>query len=115
MCTAIVGGIVEEVVFRQKLMDLLPSWGTHVVWQVLLSAVVFGVAHAAWVLLRGELAIVLPVVVSTAVLGALLAITYVVGDRNVLPAIVAHVGINLVIEPWLILAGVSGQWKDRTT
>ncbi len=112
---AVVSGIVEEIVFRQKLMDLTAAWGAHIVWQILLSAVVFGLAHAVWVLMRGEIRIAVPVIASTTVLGGLLALTYVVAGRNVLPAIVAHTLINLVIEPWLILAAVSGNWEDRAS
>lgn len=112
---AVVSGIVEEIVFRQKLMDLTAGWGANIGWQILLSAVVFGLAHAVWVLMRGEVRIAVPVVASTTVLGGLLALTYVVAGRNVLPAIVAHTLINLVIEPWLILAAVSGSWQDRAS
>lgn len=106
-------GIVEEVVFRQLLMDFTESAGFHVAWQIVVSAVVFGLAHASWVLLRGEFSIAVPVVISTTVLGALLAVVYIVAGRNVLPAIAAHILINLVIEPWLLLAGVSGKWQPE--
>lgn len=109
---ALVSGVVEEVVFRQMLMDLTAAWGFAIGWQIVASAVTFGVAHAAWILFRGEIRIAVPVVASTMVLGALLAVVYLAAGRNVLPAIAAHTLINLVIEPWLILAAVSGNWTN---
>lgn len=108
---ALISGIVEEVVFRQKLMDLLASWGWHAGWQVVVSALAFGLVHAVWILFRGEFAIAPPVIASTTVLGTLLALVYLVAGRNVLPAIVAHTLINLVIEPWLLLAALSRTWQ----
>lgn len=110
---AIASGIVEEVVFRKKLMDSAAAWGIHAVWQVLLSAAVFGLAHAVWFLLSGDGKTLLPVIGTTTILGGLLAIVYIIAGRNVLPAIVAHTVINLVIEPWLILAAVSGHLSGR--
>lgn len=106
-----VSGVVEEVVFRAKLMDWAMSAGFGPVAQVAISAVVFGVAHAAWILLRGELMVVLPVVVATTLLGAMLAVVYLVADRNILLPVIAHTGINLVIKPWLILAAVAGKFR----
>ncbi|WP_017974739.1 CPBP family intramembrane glutamic endopeptidase [Actinopolyspora halophila] len=107
---AVASGIVEEIVFRKKLMDLAAGWELHPGWQVLISAAVFGTAHAAWILMSGEVKIAVPVVVSTTVLGGLLAVVYVVAGRNVLPAIVAHTLVNIAIEPWLVLAAVSGMF-----
>lgn len=112
---ALVTGIVEEVVFRQLLMDWLAGSGVAVGWQVVLSALVFGLAHAAWVLLRGEWRIAIPVVLSTFALGAMLAGLYLAADRSTLPAILAHTLVNLGIEPWLILAVVSGGKWDRSS
>src|SRR5690625_5082033 len=108
-------GVVEEAVFRQLLMDALFDRGAGSVVQVAVSAVVFGVAHALWVFLGGDFKIARPVVVATTLLCAALAVLYLVADRNVLPAIIAHIGINLVIEPWLILAAVSGRFLTDQT
>ena len=105
---ALASGVIEEMFFRKMLMDWVLSMGTVATIQIIVSAVVFGVAHGSWVLLRGDLKIALPVIVSTAALGALLGIVYMVGERNLLPCIVAHTLINLIIEPWLILSAVSG-------
>lgn len=108
---AFVLSTVEEILFRQLLMDWLMSLDFSLTIQVLASAIFFGLAHSAWVLIRGEFKIAFPVILSTTVLGGLLAILYIVADRNILAPIVAHVLINLLIEPWLILAAVSGKWE----
>lgn len=110
IAAALASGLLEELVFRKILMDWLGEQGTEVITQVVISSIAFGIAHSSWAALRGELKIVLPVVSSTAALGAALAILYLVSGRNVLPCVVAHVAINLVIEPWLMLAAVSGKW-----
>lgn len=107
---AICTGIVEEVVFRQMLMDGLMGAGAAVPVQVGVSALLFGLAHASWALLGGQWRLALPVVVATTVLGALLAVLYIVAGRSTLPSISAHILINLVIEPWLILAAVTRTW-----
>ncbi|WP_231889775.1 CPBP family intramembrane glutamic endopeptidase [Oceanobacillus sp. Castelsardo] len=109
---AFVSSIVEEILFRQVLMDWLMSLDYSIFIQVLASALIFGVAHGAWVFLRGELKIALPVILSTTILGALLAILYIIADRNILAPIIAHILINLFIEPWLILSAVTGKWDN---
>src|SRR5690625_6011073 len=91
--------IDEEILIRQILMYLLMSVDYGIIIQIIASAVIFGVAHGAWVLLRGEIKIALPVILSTTVLGGLLAILYIVAGRNLLAPIVAHILINLFIEP----------------
>lgn len=108
---AFTSGFMEEIVFRKMLMDGLMNSGANVFIQVLLSALAFGLVHAFWVLIRRDIKIGLPVIFSTSALGLLLAVLYVASGRNVLPCIVAHILINLVIEPWLILCAVNGQWK----
>ncbi|MGD0339017.1 MAG: CPBP family intramembrane glutamic endopeptidase [Bacteroidota bacterium] len=109
--SAVVGGIVEEAVFRRWLMDSLMYGGFGPVIQIVSSGVLFGMAHAAWLLARREFKFAIPAMSSTAVLGALLAAIYLLGGRNLGPCIFAHVLINIVIEPWLMLSSVSGKWK----
>ncbi|MDQ0208686.1 CPBP family intramembrane glutamic endopeptidase [Alkalicoccobacillus murimartini] len=108
---AIVTGIVEEVLFRHVLMDYLFSIDLSSFAQIIISGLVFGLVHGAWGLLRGELKVILPVVLSTSVLGCLLAALYIFTDRSTFAPIVAHVLINIIIEPWLMLSAVSGKWK----
>ncbi len=108
---AIVSGIVEEVVFRHLLMDYALSIGLSDFSQVLISGISFGVAHGAWVLLRGEIKIALPAIFSTTILGCLLAMLYIYTGRSTFAPIIAHILINMVIEPWLMLSAISGQWQ----
>ncbi len=110
--STIVLGIFEELWFRKILMDWLLSFEYGFIIQVLVSGLVFGVAHTLWVLNGGQLKIALPVIFSTSMLGFLLAILYIVGDRNLIFPIAAHVTINLFIEPWLIVSSVSGEMGD---
>ncbi|MFJ7953619.1 CPBP family intramembrane glutamic endopeptidase [Lysinibacillus sp. NPDC096418] len=107
---AIVSGIVEEVVFRHLLMDYVLSIGFSDFSQVLISGFAFGIVHGAWVLLRGEIKIALPAILSTAILGCLLAMLYIFTGRSTFAPIIAHILINMVIEPWLMLAAISGKW-----
>lgn len=101
---------MEEIVFRQMLMDWLLHVNAGTLLQILLSAIIFGVAHGAWTLLRGEFKIALPVILSTTILGGLLAALYIVAGRNLLTPILVHIIINLFIEPWLILSAITGKW-----
>ncbi|MEK5530349.1 CPBP family intramembrane glutamic endopeptidase [Viridibacillus sp. FSL R5-0468] len=85
-------------------MEKLPLKGVR-------SGITFGIAHGAWVLLRGEIKIALPAILSTTILGCLLAMLYIYTGRSTLAPIIAHVLINMVIEPWLMLSVISGKWK----
>jgi uncharacterized protein len=107
---AVVGGIVEEVFFRRWGMDMLLPRGFGSVPQVVISGIAFGLAHSGWALFaKRSLKFSLPAVLSTSMLGVLLAVVYLVGGRNLGPCISAHVAINIVIEPWLMLSAVSGK------
>lgn len=108
---ALVTGTLEELIFRKWLMDALDSGGASALVQVAAAGLAFGLVHSVWAFFSREARIIAPVVIATTVLGTLLGITYLVGDRNVLPVIVAHVVINLVIEPWLLLSSVNGRWN----
>lgn len=110
--SAVVGGIVEEVFFRRWTMDMLMSGGFNPILQVAISGVAFGAVHASWTLLaKRNFKGTLPAIISTSVLGVFLAIVYLAGGRNPGPCIFAHVLINVVIEPWLMLSAVSGKWR----
>ena len=110
--SAVVGGIVEEVFFRRWIMDMLMSGGFAPILQVIISGIAFGLAHYSWTLLtKRGIKVTLPAILSTSVLGIFLAIIYLAGGRNLGPCIFAHVLINIVIEPWLMLSAVSGKWR----
>ncbi|MBM4669200.1 CPBP family intramembrane metalloprotease [Rhodococcus hoagii] len=66
---AITSSAIEEIIFRRMVMDALADNGIGAVGQIGASALAFGVAHGAWVLLGREWAIAIPVVVSTTCLG----------------------------------------------
>lgn len=108
---AIVSGIAEEIIFRHLLMDYLLSMEFSNMSQVLISGIAFGIPHGTWILLRGEIKIAIPVIISTTTLGCLLAMLYIYTGRSTFAPIVAHILINIVIEPWLMLSAVSGKWK----
>lgn len=110
---AIVTGIVEEIIFRHFLMEYLLSIEFSNLSQVLISGIIFGIAHGAWVLLRGELKIALPVILSTTILGCLLAMLYIYTGRSTFAPIIAHILINMIIEPWLMLSAISGKWRIK--
>ena len=110
--SSVVGGIVEEVFFRRWIMDNFMSGGFAPILQVIISGVAFGLVHASWTLLaKHNFKATLPAILSTSILGIFLAIIYLAGGRNLGPCIFAHVLINIVIEPWLMLSAVSGKWR----
>lgn len=112
---ALVSGTLEELLFRKFLMDWLDALGVVSILQVLATALAFGLAHSLWALFSQDARIILPVVAATTTLGAALGVTYLLANRNALPVITAHIAINLVIEPWLLLSSVNGQWKPTET
>lgn len=112
---ALISGIFEELFFRARLMDWLDNNNVNVLWQILASAFVFGVAHGLWGLFSRDKRIIIPTIVSTFTLGGVLAITYVVGERNLFPCILSHIIINLIIEPWLVLSAITGTDGEKTS
>ena len=110
--SSVVGGIVEEVFFRRWTMDMFMKGGFNPILQVIISGVAFGLVHASRTLLaKRNFKATLPAILSTSILGIFLAIIYLAGGRNLGPCIFAHVLINIVIEPWLMLSAVSGKWR----
>lgn len=63
--------------------------------QVVASAVAFGLVHALWGF--KSFAAGVNAVLSTTLLGAALAIVYVVGERSLAPCVVAHILITALI------------------
>ncbi len=105
---AFASGIMEEVVFRRWLMDSALALGIPSIGQVALSAIVFGASHLVWHAFSADRKFSPYAAASTIAAGAALAVIYLLGDRNLGPCIAAHMLINVVIEPWLVLAAVSG-------
>ena len=87
-------------------MDWLHSNDIGVVFQIVISGLTFGIAHFTWGLIKGNWRTGVGSAIATTILGLLLAIIYIVAGRNVLPAIMAHMIINIFLEPWMILHAV---------
>jgi membrane protease YdiL (CAAX protease family) len=104
---AIVGGILEEVVFRRWLMDSLLGLGFGLVFQIIISGIAFGLGHILWGLFGKERRFSMGALIATTILGFSLAIVYLIGNRNIGPCIISHSLINIIIEPWLMLAAIS--------
>ena len=90
--------------FRHFLMSMLQAAGLAVVGQVLISALIFAMVHSVWVLFGAGWRTVLPILLSTFGLGVLMSLVYLASGRVALPAAAAHMAINLVIEPGLLLS-----------
>ena len=103
---ALLSGLMEEVWFRYGLMNWAQSHGHDPATQVVYSAVIFGGAHAIWGVAARNWRVAMGSMVATGLLGAALALVYIVSDRVVAPCIWAHIAINLVLEPWLLIAAM---------
>ena len=103
-------GICEETVFRGFLMGQARDGGAHWSVQILLSALLFGLAHVGWGALGGHMQLgqAFGAAGATAVLALMMAATYLAGGRSLTPAILAHGVIDVLIEPWLLLYAVTG-------
>lgn len=113
LIAAFASGVMEEVVFRRWLMDAALSAGLGDVGQVLLSGVVFGLAHLSWHAFNFDWRFSLQATIATTAAGLALAAIYLLGGRNLGPCIAAHFLINAVIEPWLVLSAISRPPSDR--
>jgi hypothetical protein len=108
---ALISGFFEEAFFRKMLMDLAMHHGAAIAAQIAISAAAFGAVHAVWGLLGGSLRGALAAMLATGLLGAALALLYVAGGRSVGPCIATHIAINLLLEPWLIIAAATHAWR----
>ena len=104
-------GVCCEVIFRGFVISQARDAGLSVALQVLLSATLFGVALArfGWggsgVPLDSR--VVLGVTAATAALGAAFSGIYFASARSLTPAIAAHLVIDMVLQPGVMLL-VSG-------
>jgi membrane protease YdiL (CAAX protease family) len=94
-------------------MDLIMGLGFGVVIQVLISGIVFGLSHIMWGLFGTEKQFSKGAFIATTLLGFGLGIIYLIGDRNIGPSIISHSVINIIVEPWLMLAAISSNWKAK--
>lgn len=98
---AVAAGVLEELLFRAKLMDRLAKAGHGKVVQVLLSGLAFGAVHF-WVF--GGFGPALAAQMFTALLGVVLACVYLAAGRSVWPCALSHGLIDAVLEPALLLS-----------
>lgn len=110
LLTAFAAGVVEEAVFRGFVMDELDRGGVGRTLQVLAAGVLFGLAHLSWGSLGGgfDPATAAGPVVSTAIMGLVYGGIYLASDRSLMPVVASHFVVNLLVEPWLLLAGITG-------
>ena len=71
-------------------MDWTLAIGLGAMMQVFFSAVAFGVPHGIWAFFRGSFAAGLGAILATGILGGMLAIVYLLSNRNLGPCIAAH-------------------------
>jgi membrane protease YdiL (CAAX protease family) len=101
---ALGSGLIEEMFFRHFLMSWFAAAGLETVLQIIVSAVIFAAVHTIWVVFGRSWRAVLPILLSTFGLGVLMSLVYLASGRIVMPAVVAHMVINLLIEPGLLLS-----------
>jgi membrane protease YdiL (CAAX protease family) len=106
---AVASGITEELFFRGAVMDVLARHGAGPIGQIVISAAIFGAVHVVWIGFAGPRGVV-GVIGATTLLGAALAIVYLAAGRSVVPCVAAHVAINAVLEPWLVLTAAERRW-----
>jgi uncharacterized protein len=111
---AAITGSMEELWFRKAAMDSVQMHGGGILLQIAVSATLFGLIHAVWGVFAGKWRVAMGSMIATGGLGAALAIIYLVGGRQLAPCVWAHIAINLAIEPWLLLAAVSGRLPAAT-
>ncbi len=108
---ALISGFFEEAFFRKALMDWAMHHGQTVEMQIAVSALAFGAVHAIWGVAGGNLRAAFNAMLVTGALGGLLGIIYIAGGRSVAPCVAAHMAINLLLEPWLIVTAVTNGWR----
>ncbi|HEV2594640.1 MAG TPA: CPBP family intramembrane glutamic endopeptidase [Sphingomicrobium sp.] len=107
MVFGVLAAVGEELWFRRIPMDLLARANHGPAVQVLAAALLFGLAHAVWGLFGRQWRSALAAMIATGLLGAALALVYLAGGRAIAPCIWSHAAINLILEPWLLLAVLS--------
>ncbi len=110
---AFIAGFFEEAFFRKTLMDVAAHRGASLPAQIALSALAFGAAHAIWGFFGGGIRGAAGAMIATGALGAALAVVYILGGRSIAPCIAAHIAINLLIEPWLMITAATHAWTRR--
>ena len=95
-------GWSQEVMFRGYILFRLARANVAVPLQIALSALAFSSIHWGYIGSEG-LGFVWPLL-GTATLGGILAWSVVEGRGSILPAVVSHLVILVVVQPWLAMA-----------
>jgi hypothetical protein len=95
-------GWSQEVMFRGYILFRLSKANVAIPFQIALSALAFSSIHFGYIGSAG-LGVLWPLV-GTATLGGILAWSVAEGRGSILPAVVAHVVILIVVQPWLAMA-----------
>lgn len=104
---ALITGTFEELFFRKWLMDIAAAHAVAIPLQIGVSAIAFGFVHGIWGLFGRNMQAAVKATLYTTALGAALAVDYVLASRHLAPAAWSHIAINLIIEPWLLLAVIN--------
>lgn len=109
LAVAFAAGILEEAIFRKMIMDGVAAHDGGVLLQIAAAALSFGVAHGIWGLFGRSARVAIGATITTGALGAALAVVYLFAGRSVAPCVVAHIAIDALIEPGLVLAACRGE------
>lgn len=105
LIAALTAGIVEETIFRGYVITTLGRMKYGGSIQVILSGVLFALAHFYGFASPASYLITLGL---TFLLGISLGIVYLIGKKSLTPVILSHFLIDAVIEPWLLLSLFTG-------
>ena len=108
ICIGVTAGVCEETAFRGFVMTQARDGRAPLVVQILLSGLLFGLAHLGIAGLSGTFipAVAFSVVPPTAIFGIIFATIYVLGGRSLTHVILAHGLFAFVTEPWMLLWGM---------
>jgi membrane protease YdiL (CAAX protease family) len=107
---AITAGFCEEVLYRAFLMTGFANAGYGKILQVLIPSLAFGFAHARYP--NQGFAVWLDIMLPTAFSGVTCGIVYLLGRRSLVPVFVAHIVIDSIELPWLIMFYMTtGAWR----
>lgn len=112
LVVGVTAGFCEEVPYRAFLMTEFADAGYGKIMQVLVPGMVFGLSHAAYlnVGFLPWLGIMLP----TALIGMIWGISYLLGRRSLVPAIVAHFLNDATALHWIVFFMVTGGLGTKT-
>jgi membrane protease YdiL (CAAX protease family) len=114
LAAGIVAGFVEEIFFRGFVMSELEWSRLGPAVQVIAAGLLFGIAHSGWGAFSGRVnwPALIGSVTATTILGLAFAIVYLASRRSLMPVIAGHLVMDVVIEPWLLLASTAAVMRQ---